>query len=276
MSDTKSVWKKYAAAALAVVSVVGFASCGSSNGAGSDDSATSELEQVKKNGEIVFGTEGTYAPFSYHDTDDNLTGYDVEIATAVAEELGVKAKFVEANWDSLLAGVDAKKFDTVADQVTPNDERKQKYDFTDLYTYSQGVAVTKKGNDDIKSFEDLAGKTTANSLASTYMELAESYGATVQGIDTLEETIQLLTAGRIDATLNANVSFYDYLNVHPDADFKLVAQTEDASHVAIPIVKSEDSSFLDALNSAIDELRADGTLKELGEKYFGQDISSEN
>ena len=151
MSDTKSVWKKYAAAALAVVSVVGFASCGSSNGAGSDDSATSELEQVKKNGEIVFGTEGTYAPFSYHDTDDNLTGYDVEIATAVAEELGVKAKFVEANWDSLLAGVDAKKFDTVADQVTPNDERKQKYDFTDLYTYSQGVAVTKKGNDDIRT-----------------------------------------------------------------------------------------------------------------------------
>ena len=108
------------------------------------------------------------------------------------------------------------------------------------------------------------------------MELAESYGATVQGIDTLEETIQLLTAGRIDATLNADVSFYDYLNVHPDANFKLVAQTEDASHVAIPIVKSEDSSFLDALNSAIDELRADGTLKELSEKYFGQDISSEN
>ena len=99
----------------------------------------------------------------------------------------------------------------------------------------------------------------------------------MQGIDTLEETIQLLTAGRIDATLNADVSFYDYLNVHPDADFKLVAFTEEASHVAIPLRKGDETAtLLEAINSAIEELRADGALSELGEKYFGQDISSEN
>jgi len=126
-------------------------------------------------------------------------------------------------------------------------------------------------------WDSLFAGLAANSLASTYMELAESYGATVQGIDTLEETIQLLTAGRIDATLNADVSFYDYLNVHPDADFKLVAQTEDASHVAIPLRKGDASAtLLEAINTAIDDLRADGTLKELSEKYFGQDISAEN
>ena len=95
--------------------------------------------------------------------------------------------------------------------------------------------------------------------------------------DTLEETIQLLTAGRIDATLNADVSFYDYLNVHPDADFKLVAFTEEASHVAIPLRKGDETAtLLEAINSAIEELRTDGTLSELSEKYFGQDISSEN
>ena len=132
------------------------------------------------------------------------------------------------------------------------DESGKTYDFTEPYGYIHTALAVRKDNDEITSFEDLKGKTTANSLASTYMELAESYGATVQGIDTLEETIQLLTAGRIDATLNADVSFYDYLNVHPDADFKLVAQTEDASHVAIPLRKGDASAtLLEAINNGI-------------------------
>jgi len=98
----------------------------------------------------------------------------------------------------------------------------------------------------------------------------------VLGVDTLDETIQMLLAGRVDATLNADVSFYDYLNVHPDAAFKLVAETPDASHVCIPVRKGgESDTLLAAINEAIDALRADGTLAEISEKYFGSDISSE-
>lgn len=272
---------------MAAAGVLTLAGCSSNSGSsaaasGAASSAAStgaadQLAAIQANGKLVVALEGAWQPWSYHDESDTLVGYDVEVSRAVAEKLGVEPEYVESDWDSLFAGLDAGRFDIVCNGVEVTDERSKTYDFTTPYGYIHTALAVRKDNEDIKSFEDLKGKTTANSLASTYMELAESYGATVQGIDTLEETIQLLTAGRIDATLNADVSFYDYLNVHPDADFKLVAQTEDASHVAIPVRKGDDSaSLLEAINTAIDELRADGTLKALGEKYFGQDISSED
>ena len=272
---------------MAAAGVLTLAGCSSNSGSsaaasGAASSAAStgaadQLAAIQANGKLVVALEGAWQPWSYHDESDTLVGYDVEVSRAIAEKLGVEPEYVESDWDSLFAGLDAGRYDMVCNGVEVTDERALTYDFTTPYGYIHTALAVKKDNDTIQTFEDLKGKTTANSLASTYMELAESYGATVQGIDTLEETIQLLTAGRIDATLNADVSFYDYLNVHPDADFKLVAQTEDASHVAIPVRKGDDSaSLLEAINAAIEELRADGSLKALGEKYFGQDISSED
>ena len=272
---------------MAAAGVLTLSGCSSSNSDSTASSGTAssaaasaaadQLANIQSSGKLVVALEGAWQPWSYHDESDTLVGYDVEVSRAIAEKLGVEPEYVESDWDSLFAGLDAGRFDLVCNGVEVTDERALTYDFTTPSGYIHTALAVRKDNDEITSFEDLKGKTTANSLASTYMELAESYGATVQGIDTLEETIQLLTAGRIDATLNADVSFYDYLNVHPDADFKIVAQTEEASHVAIPLRKGDASAtLLEAINNAIDELCADGTLKELSEKYFGQDISSEN
>ena len=264
---------------MAAAGVLNLTGCSSKDTAASTASSATlnKLDSIQKSGKLVVALEGAWQPWSYHDSSDTLVGYDVEVSRAIAEKLGVEPEYVESDWDSLFAGLDAGRYDMVCNGVEVTEERAKTYAFTTPYGYIHTALAVRKDNEDIHSFEDLKGKTTANSLASTYMELAESYGATVQGIDTLEETIQLLTAGRIDATLNADVSFYDYLNVHPDADFKLVAQTEDASHVAIPLRKGDASAtLLEAINTAIEELRADGTLKELSEKYFGQDISAEN
>ena len=272
---------------MAAAGVLSLSGCSSSHNTAASTAGTAAssaasaggdlLSTIQNRGTLIVALEGTWQPWSFHDADDTLVGYDVEVSRAIAEKLGVEPDYVESDWDSLFAGMDAGRYDMVCNGVEVTEERSKTYDFTTPYGYIHTALAVKKDNDSITSFEDQDGKTTANSLASTYMELAESYGATVQGIDTLEETIQLLTAGRIDATLNADVSFYDYLNVHPDADFKLVAFTEEASHVAIPLRKGDETAtLLEAINNAIEELRADGTLSELGEKYFGQDISSEN
>ena len=275
---------------MAAAGVLSLSGCGSSDSSSAAASSTTSssasgaaaagsdlLSTIQSRGTLIVALEGAWQPWSYHDESDTLVGYDVEVSRAIAEKLGVEPEYVESDWDSLFAGMDAGRYDLVCNGVEVTDERSKTYDFTTPYGYIHTALAVKKDNDEIKTFEDLKGKTTANSLASTYMELAESYGATVQGIDTLEETIQLLTAGRIDATLNADVSFYDYLNVHPDADFKIVALTEEASHVAIPLRKGEETASLrEAIDKAIEELRAEDTLTELSEKYFGQDISSEN
>lgn len=233
-----------------------------------------QLARIQSSGEITVATEGTWAPWTYHDEDGALVGYDVEVAQAIAAKLGVTATFAETAWDGIFAGLSAGRFDLAANGVEVTEERAQTYDFSVPYGYIRTALVVRGDNADIASFEDLAGKRTANSIASTYMTLAESYGAEAIGVDTLDQTMEMVLSGRADATLNAEVSVYDYLRVHPDADIKIVALTDDASEVAIPVRKGDDSaSLLAAVNQAIEELRADGTLSALSEKYFGSDIS---
>lgn len=235
------------------------------------------LKEILDKGTLVAGMEGDWAPWSYHDTDTNeVIGFDADTARAIGEKLGVQVEIVEAPWESLFAGLDGGRYDIVVNGVEVTDERSEKYDFSEPYAYIHTALVVRGDNSDITGFDDLKGKKTVNSIGSTYMELAESYGATAVGVSTLNDTIQNVIDGRADATLNADVSIYDYLNQQPDANIKIVATTEDASHVAIPIRKGDETaSFEKAVNEAIQQLKEDGTLAELSEKYFGSDVTQE-
>ena len=281
---------KLTALTLTAALTVGLTACGSTadttaaestaDAAGTETTETAGgdlLSEIQAKGTITVAMEGTWAPWTFHDEADNLVGYDVEVATKIAEKLGVEPQFIEGEWDGLLAGLDAGRYDIMVNGVDITPERAEKYDFSTPYAFNRTAVITTKDNDSINTLEDLNGKNTANTISSTYAQLAEQYGATVTGVDDLNQTFELLLSGRIDATLNAEMTYYDYMKEHPDANAKIAVLTDDANEVAIPMRKGDETATLrTAIDAAIDELRADGTLKELSEKYFGTDISSES
>ena len=256
----------------AVLLALGLTGCGQSASPAAEHPDL--LAQIQERGELVVAMEGTWSPWTYHDEADNLVGYDVEVAQLIAEKLGVEATFIEGEWDGLLAGLDAGRYDIMVNGVDITEERQEKYAFTVPYAYNKTAVIVNGDDGEIQSLEDLQGKHTANTISSTYAELAERYGAEVTGVDDLNQTFELLRGGRIDATLNAEVTYYDYMRAHPDAGLKIAVLTDDASQVAIPMRKGEETaSLLEAVNKALEELQQEGALSELAVKYFGTDIS---
>lgn len=234
--------------------------------------AGENLDQIKASGAIKIGTEGTYAPFTFHDASGDLVGFDVEIGRAVADNLGVKAEFLEGKWDGLIAGLDANRYDAVINQVGITEARQQKYDFSDPYIASKAVLIIRDDNDEIKSFEDLQGKRSAQSLTSNFGKLAQDAGAELVGTDGFDQSIQLVLTGRADATINDSLSFLDFKKQKPDAPVKVVAEKSDADHSGI-IVRKGDPELVEAINKALADIKADGTYLKISEKYFGQDVS---
>ncbi|MDY8108955.1 amino acid ABC transporter substrate-binding protein [Fulvimarina sp. 2208YS6-2-32] len=235
-------------------------------------SIAGSLEDVKSAGTLRIGTEGTYAPFTFHDASNALVGFDVEIGREVAERLGVEAEFVEGKWDGLIAGLAADRYDAVINQVGITEERQARFDFSQPYIVSKAVLIVKEDNNEIDSFGDLSGKRAAQSLTSNYGKLAEGAGASLVGTEGFEQSIQLVLTGRADATINDNLSYLDFKKQKPDAPVKIVATQEEASASGI-IVQKGNPELVAAIDRALDEIKADGTYAAISEKYFGADVS---
>ncbi|MEC0182975.1 amino acid ABC transporter substrate-binding protein [Paenibacillus peoriae] len=244
---------------------------GTNNGK-ADTTATATLESVKASGKLRIGTEGTYAPFTYHDAAGTLTGFDVDIATEVSKRLGVQPEFIETQWDGMFAGLNSKRFDTVFNEVSINDERKQKYEFSDPYIASKAVLIVSEDNTDIKKFADLKGKKAGQSLTSNLTQIAKSNGAEIVATEGFNQAIDLLTSKRVDATVNDGLSYLDLKKQKPDAPIKKVDESSDASYSAAVFNKGSED-LIKAVNKALADMKADGTYLKISEKYFGADVS---
>jgi len=233
---------------------------------------TSLLAEIKQKGVLTVGTEGTYSPFTYHDDSNKLVGFDVEIAEAVGKELGVKVEFVETKWDSIIAGLDAKRYDAIFNQVGITPERQEKYDFSTPYTVTRAALIVAEDNSTIKSFDDLKGKKSAQTLTSNYAKIGEKYGAQIVGTDGFNQSADLVLTKRADATINDDIAYYDYKKQKPDSKIKIAATLDDASKNAALIRKGNDS-FVKAIDDALAKLASDGTLSTISKKYFESDVT---
>lgn len=251
------------------------AACAWAAGVSPAMAADSLLDRINARGTITVGTEGTYAPFTYHETDGTLTGYDVEVTRAIARKLGVTVEFKETQWDAMLAGLKAGRFDLVANQValtTP--ERQATFDKSEPYSWSGAMMLVRADNDDIKSLEDVKGRKAAQTLSSNYGELATKLQAEIVPIDGMAQGLLLIRQKRAELTFNDSLALLDYLKKNPDAGLKTAWEAPADEKLGAGLIANKgNDEALAKISAAIVELREDGTLKKLGEQFFGEDIS---
>lgn len=232
------------------------------------------LDTVKQAGVLKVGLEGTYPPFGYRGNNNQLEGFDVDVAKAVAARLGVKPEFVTTEWSGIIAGLQAGKFDIIVNQVSVTPQRKQVLDFSRPYVYSAAQLIQRKDDKrEFKSLEDLKGKRLGVSLGSNYNELAKSVpGIDVRTYPGAPEYLRDLAAQRVDAALNDRL-MVQYLIKTANLPLRPGAVVKGGeAEVAIPFRK-DNPKFAQAIDRALDELRKDGTLTKLSVKWFGSDVT---
>lgn len=250
---------KFAAATLAAAALIGTAIA----------SAPATAAPLKT---ITIATEGNYAPFSYHATPNGpLTGYDIEVAKAVAAKAGYKINFKETTWDGIFAGLEAKRWDAIANQVTVTDARRAKYVFTVPYTVSNEVVVTLKSDTRVKTLADVKGLSAAQTATSNHRAEAEKLGAVVDVVPGFVESLALLTAKRVDVTLNDRLAVLEYLSTNKSSNLKIAATLPGDSKQAIVFLKG--SKHAAPFNKALVALIKSGAIAKISKKYFGEDVT---
>ena len=232
------------------------------------------LNEIKERGYIIVGTEGTWSPYTYHDDNDELVGFDVEVAKYIADYIGVDIQYSETVWGSMFASLDAGQIDVVINSVSYSDERAEKYDFSEPYNYSQHAFLALKDNDEVNTLEDAKGKTAANDPTSSIGKYAEDNGAILDEVGEAAQAVSEVRNGRADLTFGTTVGFADYLKQHPEDEevFKVVVTSDPEPNAYIPVVKGNEE-LVKVINEALAQAREDGTLSALALKYFDLDTT---
>jgi cystine transport system substrate-binding protein len=232
------------------------------------------LDTVKARGSLRIAMEGTYPPFNFKDgKSGQLAGYDVDVARALAAKLGLKPEFVSTEWSAILAGLAAGKYDVIVSQVGITAKREQAFDFSQPYTYSSPQLIVRRNEGaTYKTLADLKGKRLGVGQGSVFEQQAKAVpGIEVKSYPAAPENLQDLAFGRIDAALNDSL-MVAYLLKHSQLPIRAGARVGAVERMGVALRKGQ-PKFKAAVDQALAELRADGSLKAMSVKWFGSDAS---
>ncbi|MBT2582745.1 transporter substrate-binding domain-containing protein [Planococcus sp. ISL-109] len=265
--------KKFATAGVILTAGILLAACGSDDSTtGSEGSSTegtgSDLNLVEE-GKFTTASSGLYKPFNYEEG-GNLTGFDIEIGNALAEEMGLEPNPVTTPWETIIQGLTSNRFDAILGSMAITEEREKQLAFSDPYYYSGGVIFVREGNTEIKSEEDLEGATIGVVGQSTYDTAAQQYTDDIQYYNSDVVALQDLTVeGRLDAVITADVVGFEAQNA--GLEIEIVGEPLWIEQAAVA-VNPEDEELLAAINEALAAIIEDGTYAEISNKWFGRDL----
>ncbi|WP_176552305.1 transporter substrate-binding domain-containing protein [Testudinibacter sp. TR-2022] len=267
--------KKWFAMIAVAVAAFGLSACdqGKSSTAKNESKEATLAETLASSKILRVGTEGTYPPFTFHDKDGNLTGFDVEVTREVAKRLGLEVQFFETQWDAMFAGLNAKRFDIIANQVDlSNPERQQKYLLSEPYNFERSVVVTPVETPNLTALDEVKGKKSAQSINSSYYVLAKENGAEILPVEGMAQALELVKQKRADLTLNGQLAILDYLKQQPNSGLKIAYRDDNKIGSGFVFLKGNDEVVAE-FNRTLDDMRADGSLKALSVQWFGDDVT---
>lgn len=215
-------------------------------------------------------TSADYPPYEFVDSssgNQEIVGFDVDIAKAITEELGYELEIQNIDFNGLIPALQAKRADFVMAGMTPTEERKQNVDFSDIYYEAQNTIVTVKGSG-LTTAASLNGKTVGVQLGSIQEGAAkEIQGANVKPLNRINEMIQELKAGRVDALIMEDTVAEGYITNNPDLELNVIPnEGESGSAIAFP----KGSELTPEFNRVLSEMESSGKIEELVNKWFGE------
>lgn len=241
--------------------------------AGRTDRVGATLQRVKASGKMRVGFEGAYPPFNFLNEKKQFDGFDVDVANEIARRLGIRAEFVATQFEALIGGLDADKWDIVVAQMSITDKRKQQVDFTDPYVVTGGVIIVRDGEPGYATLAELKGKRVGAGSGTTFEEVATRAGAEVTTYKSVNQYVQDLEVKRLDAIINDRITM-GYLIKARNLPMKISSTGLVSRDVIGMAVKKNNADFVAAVNTALGGMKSDGSYNAIYRKWFGIEPAS--